>query len=281
MGTHIGRGCCTYLFIRTGQYFSVKGTGKLIRGPWISQGEYMDFKDMLGDAFSYAKEGIFENINQWLRLILAIICLGIPFNGYIMRVYRGTKPAPEVDQWGTLFIDGLKLLVVGIIYAIPMMILWVLIYGPMLFTLFSGTINENAMADFEPNLLLMLLFYMVEFAMVLIIPVASIRFARTGSFGEAFNFSAIFETIGKIGWINYIVALILVSIIVSIPIFVLILGFIIIGGISLFLLKEAGVLVFLGMLGLMILLILILSPLFGVFQARYMTRVYENADSRV
>lgn len=269
------------LFTRTGQYFSVKGTGQLIRRSPDITGEYMDFKDMLGDAFSYTKEGIFGNMNRWLKLILAIICLGIPFNGYIMRVYRGAKPAPEVDLWGTLFIDGLKLLVVGIIYAIPMMILWVLIYGPMLLTIFSGTIHENAIADFEPNMLLMLLFYLVEFAMVLIIPVASIRFARTGSFGEAFNFGAIFETIGKIGWIKYIVSLILVSIIVSIPIIILVLGFIIIGGICLFLLKEAGVLVFLGLLALMILLILILSPLFGVFQARYMTRVYESADRQV
>ena len=62
------------------------------------------------------------------------------------------------------------------------------------------------------------------------------------SFSEAFNFSAILETIGKIGWINYIVALILVSLVVGIPIFVLVFGFIIvaimIGGVSMVLLKE-------------------------------------------
>ena len=110
-------------------------------------------------------------------------------------------------------------------------------------------------------------------------PVASIRFARTGTFAEAFNFSAIFETIGKIGWLNYIIALVLVSIVVSIPIIILIFGFILIGGVSLFLLKEAGVFLFLGLLVLMILLILILSPLFGVFQARYMTRLYDSAAS--
>ena len=26
---------------------------------------------------------------------------------------------PEVDTWGTLFIDGLKLMIVGLLYAIP------------------------------------------------------------------------------------------------------------------------------------------------------------------
>lgn len=239
----------------------------------------MDFKDMLGDAFSYAKKGVFENMNRWLKLILAVICLGIPFNGYIMRVYRGTTPAPEADRWGMLFVDGLRLMVVGIIYAIPMLVLWVLIYGTMFLAIFSGTLQENAMADFEPDMLLLLLFYLAEFAMILIMPVASIRFARTGSFGQAFNFGAILETIGKIGWIRYIVALILVTIVVSIPIIVVIFVFIIIGALSVFLLKGAGLVVFLALLALMVLIILILSPLFGVFQARYMTRLYETADT--
>ena len=52
-------------------------------------GEYMDFGNMLGDAFTYTKEGVLGNMNRWLKLILAILCLGLPFNGYILRVYRG------------------------------------------------------------------------------------------------------------------------------------------------------------------------------------------------
>jgi len=241
----------------------------------------MDFENMLGDAFTFTKEGVLGNTDRWLKLILAIICLGLPFNGYIMRVYRGATPAPEVDQWGTLFIDGLKLLAVGIVYALPILIIWMFIFGTMLFAGFSDTPAETAIAATGMNLLLMMLMYVVEIAVAFILPVASIRFARTGTFAEAFNFSAIFETIGKIGWLNYIIALVLVSLVVGIPVFLLIFGlifgFIIIGGVSLFMLKEAGVFVFLGLLLLMVLLILVLAPLFGVFQARYMTRVYDSA----
>ncbi|RPI39162.1 MAG: DUF4013 domain-containing protein [Methanoregulaceae archaeon] len=237
----------------------------------------MDFGNMLGDAFTYTKEGVLGNMNRWLKLILAIICLGLPFNGYIMRVYRGATPAPDVDRWGTLFVDGLKLLAVGIVYAIPIMILWVFIYGQFFLGIFSGSLDENAMAAFEPNFLLMMMFYIVEIAITVLMPIASIRFARTGTFAEAFNFSAIFETIGRIGWLNYIIALVLVSVVVSIPIVILIVGFILVGGASLFMLKESGVFLFLGLLVLMILLILALAPLFGVFQARYMTRLYDSA----
>jgi hypothetical protein len=237
----------------------------------------MDFADMLGDAYAYTKEGVLGNTNRWLKLILAIICLGLPFNGYVMRVYRGITPAPDVDQWGMLFFDGLKLLVMGIIYAIPLMILWVLIYGSMFLAIFSGSMDEKAMASFAPNLILMLLFYILEFAVAIIVPVASIRLARTGFLAEGFNFSAILRTIGKIGWISYIVALVLVSLVVGIPIIILVCGFILVSGVSLFMLKDAGMLVFLGLLVLMVLLVLILAPIFGIFQARYMTRLYEHA----
>jgi hypothetical protein len=235
----------------------------------------MDFQEIFGDAFMYTREGVWGNMNRWLKLILAVLCLGLPFNGYIMRVYRGTTPAPDVDQWGTLFVDGLKLLVVGIVYAIPLLILWVLIYGTLFLTLFSGRMDMNA-AAFSPNFLLMLLFYIVEIAIVVIMPVASIRFARTGIFAEAFNFSAIADTIGKIGWLNYIVALVLVSLVISIPVFIVIFGFILVAGATVLLL-EAGFAGLLFFIGLGILLLLVLSPLFGVFQARSMTRVYDSA----
>jgi hypothetical protein len=40
-----------------------------------------------------------------------------------------------------------------------------------------------------------------------------VRFARTESIGEAFHFSAILARIGRIGWINYIIALLVITVI--------------------------------------------------------------------
>ena len=236
----------------------------------------MDFGEMLGDAFTYTKEGVSGNMHRWLKLILAIICLGLPFNGYIMRVYQGAKPAPEVDRWGTLFIDGLKLLVVGIVYAIPILVLWVLMYGTLFLTGHSNIPDETAIAAMGVNLLLMMLMYIVEIIIAVLLPVAYIHFARTGTFSEAFNFSAIVETIGRIGWINYIVALVLVSLVIGIPVIILISGSILVAGATVLLLNAgfAGLLFF---ISLGILLLIVLSPLFAVFQARYMTRVYDSA----
>jgi hypothetical protein len=236
----------------------------------------MDFGNLLGDAFAYTRDGVFGNVNCWLKLILAIICLGLPFNGYIMRIYRGVPSAPEVDNWGTLFIDGLKLLVVGVVYAIPIMVIWVLLYGSMILSLFNGRMDEAAVTSFTPNLVLMILMYIIEIIVGIIMPVASIRFARTGSFSEAFNFGAILETIGRIGWINYIIALVLISLVIGIPICVIIFGLILIAGATIFLLKL-GLAALLGFILCGILLILVLAPIFGVFQARCMTQVYDSA----
>jgi hypothetical protein len=126
-----------------------------------------------------------------------------------------------------------------------------------------------------PNLGLVVLIFIVEIAVGLIMPVASIRFARTNSFSEGFNVGAILTCIGKIGWINYLIALILITLVIAIPIGILVLGFILLGGITMVLFKVSSIAI-LGFILAMILVILVLAPLFAVFQARYMTRVYDS-----
>jgi len=234
----------------------------------------MEYGNLLDDALHYTKDGIFSNVNRWMKLIVAIICLGIPMNGYVMRIYRGTDAAPEVDQWGTLFVDGIKLIIVGLIYAIPMMILWAFIYGGMMLAAVQGDVAM--MQNWSPNLGLLLVLYIVEIIIGIIMPIAAIRFARMGSFSEAFNFSAILTTIKQIGWINYIIALILIALVIGIPVFIIVFAFILMGSISMYMLGGSIVALF-GFIGAAILVLLVLMPLFGVFQARYMTKVYDSA----
>ena len=241
-------------------------------------GELMDFGMILDDAFAYTKQGVFENSDRWLKLIIAILCLGIPMNGYVMRIYRGLQPVPEVDHWGSLFVDGLKLILLGLVYAIPVFILYVIMYGSIFLAAMSEspTHLEAAMkSGGTPNLGLVMLIFIVEIAVGLIMPVASIRFARTNSFSEGFNVGAILTCIGKIGWINYIIALVLITLIIAIPICILVLGFILLGGIIMFIFNVKYIII-LGFILAMILIILVLAPLFAVFQARYMTRVYDS-----
>jgi Protein of unknown function (DUF4013) len=210
----------------------------------------MDLGNIIKDSLTYTKEGVFSNISRWLKLIIALIPLGIPLNGYAVRIYRNAQPAPEVNRWGTLFTDGLKLMVIGLLYVIPVIILLM----AFLWT---------------TNILILLLMYVFEIIVGVLLPIAYIRFARTGSIPEAFNFSEIFSTIRKIGWINYILALILVALIVCIPIFVIFGVLIVIG----LLIKHV-----IGTIIAALIITLIVAPIFAVFQARFITQIYNLAE---
>jgi hypothetical protein len=218
----------------------------------------MDFGKTVGDSFEYAIEGLVGKWSKWLLLLISCIIFPL-IMGYMMRIYRGATPSPEPDDWGTMFIDGIKLLIVGIIYALPVIILEIAIIGSAGLALFSGVanppVNPGAVIGLLGAVIVGVLILLVVAIIVgLISTIAYIRFARTGSFGEAFNFGAILTHIGRIGWITYIIALIIMTVIVGVVEVVLIsipvIGFI---------------------------LLLILLPFIILFSARYITLVYDSA----
>ena len=96
-----------------------------------------------------------------------------------------------------------------------------------------------------------------ELIIGLIATIGIIRFARTGSMGDAFNFGAILATMGKIGWINYILALIIMGIILRV---------------------VEGVLMAIPFIGGLI--VFLLFPFFALFEARYLCQVYDSAGTR-
>lgn len=186
---------------------------------------------MLDDSFAYAKEGVWERWTRWLLLIVSMIIFPLIL-GYMVRIYRGDRPAPEPGEWGSLFINGLKLLLIQIIYFLPVILLIILAFLPMISTLIaSGALSEDfsSMSDTQterwlgshPELLsaagFMVLLLLVAVVLAIIISIFSfigvVRFSRTDSIGEAFAFSAIIAHIGRIGWVNYIVALLIITVI--------------------------------------------------------------------
>ncbi len=100
----------------------------------------------------------------------------------------------------------------------------------------------------------------LSIAITLVSLIASVRFARTDSFGEAFNFSAILAHIGRIGWGDYIVALIVLYVALFAVVIVL---------------SILGVLTF----GLGFLLFFSLAPAFSIFVARYAALIYDSAPA--
>ena len=227
----------------------------------------MDYGTLVGDSYTYVKEGIVDKVNTWLLLMIATLILTLPLMGYILNVYRGAKPAPDVENWIKLFVDGILLLIIGLIYAIPIIILEILIIGATV----VSTMGKNPaamMTGLAGAGILAVLLIVVAVIIAIISPIGIIRFARMGNFGEAFNFREIVATIRKIGWLNYILALIIVAIVVGIP--SLILWAII-----------AGLILALPIVGIVLaaIILLVALPVLAVFEARYLTQVYDSAGT--
>jgi hypothetical protein len=255
----------------------------------------MEFGKLVGESFEYAKEGLVGHWLKWIVLIilgflpaipiifgvifgivsaltapamlipiivimiiLAII-LALPLLGYTVRIYRGETPAPEVNNWGSLFSDGLKLFIILLIYAIPVIIVGVVVLGSaigtILLSMTQSVTDPNAMMGLIGAVIFgIVILAIVAFIIWLIEATAVVRFSRTNSIGEAFNFGEIFSRIGKIGVGSYIVALIIQALIVFVILFIL------------------ELIPYIGFI-----LVLIVTPVILLFQARYLCQLYNSA----
>jgi len=217
----------------------------------------MDFGNMLGDSFAYAKDAVVGKWMQWLLLVIATILLCLPLLGYSLKVLRGEKPAPEVNDWGTLFIDGIKYAIVALIWAIPFLVILFVTVGAGIVALASDP--ASAMGAIGGMLFGFIVLAIVGILTAIFSNIGIIRFARTGSMGEAFNFGEISATIAKIGWGSYIIALV-VMIVVMIVIEII--------------LSLIGMIPVLGI----IINIVFIAPL-TLFEARYLCQVYDSVSA--
>lgn len=218
----------------------------------------MDYGSMVGEAFEYAKEAVVGKWNKWVMLVIATILFGLPLMGYVLKILRGEKPAPEVEDWGTLFIDGIKFMIVYIIWMIPIII----VYAILMAVGFAGAMSGDetaAMAAVGTMMVGLLVVFVLAIIIGLFATIGAVRFARTGSIGEAFNFSAILATISKIGWVPYIIALIVLGVCG------LVFGIVV------------GILMMIPILGWLIYLFMI-SP-WAIFISRYICQLYDSAGA--
>ncbi|ADZ08585.1 hypothetical protein Metbo_0333 [Methanobacterium lacus] len=195
----------------------------------------MDVGDIISDSIKYPS-------SSWGKvLILGIITIAsiliVPFFlvlGYMFRIIKATLAGidelPEFDEIGDMFVDGLKVFVVGFVYAIPVWILSAIV------GLVTGGNSAAAVTSLGTGYALAFILGNIVFFIIAVIiglielmAIANMAY-NDGDLGTAFRFSEILDIIATIGWgkyiITYIVIVILAAIGVMIGVFTM---FIIIG----------------------------------------------------
>jgi hypothetical protein len=218
----------------------------------------MDFGNMIVESFEYAKDAVFGNYKKWLMLVVATILLGIPLFGYLMKVLRGENPSPEVEDWGTLFVDGIKYLTFALIYAIPLIIVGILIVRAVVAGMTAGTLADM-MTAFGMIVVGLVIMVIIAIFIAVFEIIGVVRLARTGSIREAFNFNEILVTIKKLDWGQYLIAFDILII-------------------AAFIMEIIGnVLMIIPVIGGFICLVLI--PPFTLFIARFISLLYDSAGT--
>ncbi|MCL2157419.1 MAG: DUF4013 domain-containing protein [Methanobrevibacter sp.] len=146
---------------------------------------------------------------------LLVLILDIIYAGYGLNIIKKTialeEGLPEFD-WGQMIIDGIKVFILGIIYAIIPTILSAII-GFLGIGLSTFAISADSMSTFlVANFFVFFIIGIIYLIFGLLYIVALGRFAETDSLGAALNVMDVFDKIGQIGWGNYILWIIVLLI---------------------------------------------------------------------
>jgi hypothetical protein len=182
----------------------------------------MDIGEITSDAIKYPT-------SDWTKIIILAVILLIPIVnfiglGYILRMLKGTLAGlddlPEFDEVGEMFIDGLKILIVGIVYAIPIWII-ALIFGLIASAIFPASTTTYIGTDSTAMLFGLIGSYAIFLIVALIVGLVEIMAIVNmayydGDLGAAFRFSEILDYISRIGWGKYILTYIVIALVSTI-----------------------------------------------------------------
>ena len=228
----------------------------------------MDYGSIISRSLRYTKDALWGEWWRWvllviLSLIQTFTLFLVPlYSGYLVRVLSGRRPAPDVNQWGRLFVDGWKLNIITLIYLIPVILVLAVFGGIAAISAIAAKGLDNpdvwasAVAAAVTGIVIAsILWIIISFISML----AVVRFAHTGRFFQAFSFRAIFSHIGRIGWGAWILVVIILALI------------------GLVYAVVTGLITSIPILGWII--NLFLGVAYGIFHARYLVEAYESVPA--
>ena len=166
-------------------------------------------KDSLTYPFSDWKKFLILLVLFWGSFLLIPLIIGF---GYLWKIIQhslnGYEGFPEFGDFGQLFVKGIKLLVVSVIYGIPSFIISSFFLSQITTSsLYNGV---TIISGHPVNIVIkMVVGFLINF--VIIIAVANM--VNEDRFMSAFDFKRIYNLIRKIGSKKYILSIIVFSLI--------------------------------------------------------------------
>ncbi len=150
-------------------------------------------------------------------VVVSLISL-LVLSGYACAVYRGPRGPPPVEDLVGLALHGVRVLLVSVLFLVPVLAVLLFFGGIGVMGILASGQSQDMSALLSSLATLglgMLLAVIVWVVVGLVSSIAIVRCARTGDLREAFNLEAIVLHIGRIGWVNYIVALLVLWIVLG------------------------------------------------------------------
>ncbi len=170
----------------------------------------MSMGDIVLDALKFPFSNVKRAAGLFLLFLGSVLIIPIIMAlGYVFRIIEytvnGSNELPPFDEWGNMFTNGLKYLVVTAVYLIVPNILTFIFSNGMLTSIYSG--------NFQMSLLVSIIGLLAALPFDLVYIMALGNMAHENRLGAAFDFNKIFGLIGKIGWPKYILYILIFAII--------------------------------------------------------------------
>jgi hypothetical protein len=224
----------------------------------------MDIGEIISDSINYPSSNWGKVLFLGVIMIASILIVPVfLLIGYLFRIIKATLAGldelPEFDEIGEMFVDGLKVFVVGIVYSIPVIIINII--GALLGSTNSASLSLNPYMIWA--VVLGYAVYIIVAAIIGLIEVIAIANMAyyDGDLGAAFRFGEVLDHIARIGWGKYIVTYIVIAIVAFI-------GFLI-GMLTVFILIG------------IILLPLVIAPYIYMFGARAIALLFIDAVAEI
>lgn len=212
---------------------------------------------LLGFLSLFAMIGVLNSVNFFS---IFLIILPLPL-GYLLKIiktsFKGSDELPDFDNWKSMYLNGIKLILTVIIYFLPIIILVLILNPSQIFSLFNTNFSlYNLWSMFLGSIGQIIIFIVI--GVMEYVGIANMAL-YDGEISAAFRFREIIDRIAMIGWKKYLISYLIIWI----------LGFLtfIISILMLFIL-----------IGLIIIPLLII-PYFMTLNARFLALIFASSES--